>query len=218
MATCRHSLVKRILRKHGYPADKQAKATRTVLEQAEVLSGGWVEMLLSEYKPEPRIELRVVEPLPEEKYRTCVPLIQLKAAAGAFGDAQYVADEEFEWVQIATRQRLRPGMLVARVGGKSMETLIPHNSHCLFASPVTGTRQGRILLVQPRDEIDTETGERYTVKQYESEKVETADLWRHSTITLRPLNPEFEPIELTGDLEGRVQAIAEFLEVLGPAE
>ncbi len=35
-------LVKRILRKHGYPPDKQAKATRTVLEQAEVLSAGWV--------------------------------------------------------------------------------------------------------------------------------------------------------------------------------
>ena len=34
-------LVKRILRKHGYPPDKQEKATRTVLEQAQVLSGGW---------------------------------------------------------------------------------------------------------------------------------------------------------------------------------
>ena len=34
-------LVKRILRKHGYPPDKQEKATQTVLEQAEVLSAGW---------------------------------------------------------------------------------------------------------------------------------------------------------------------------------
>ncbi|HSW10806.1 MAG TPA: type I restriction endonuclease subunit R [Bacillota bacterium] len=34
-------LVKRILRKHGYPPDKQEQATRTVLEQAEVLSGQW---------------------------------------------------------------------------------------------------------------------------------------------------------------------------------
>ena len=34
-------LVKRILRKHGYPPDKQEKATRTVLEQAEALSTGW---------------------------------------------------------------------------------------------------------------------------------------------------------------------------------
>ena len=34
-------LVRRILRKHGYPPDKQAKAIQTVLEQAEVLSEGW---------------------------------------------------------------------------------------------------------------------------------------------------------------------------------
>ena len=34
-------LVKRILRKHGYPPDKQENATQTVLEQAEVLSAGW---------------------------------------------------------------------------------------------------------------------------------------------------------------------------------
>jgi type I restriction enzyme R subunit len=34
-------IVKRILRKHGYPPDKQEKATVTVLEQAEVLSAGW---------------------------------------------------------------------------------------------------------------------------------------------------------------------------------
>jgi type I restriction enzyme R subunit len=34
-------LVKRILRKHGYPPDKQEQATQTVLQQAEVLSHGW---------------------------------------------------------------------------------------------------------------------------------------------------------------------------------
>jgi type I restriction enzyme R subunit len=34
-------LVKRILRRYGYPPDKQEKATQTVLEQAEVLSRAW---------------------------------------------------------------------------------------------------------------------------------------------------------------------------------
>jgi type I restriction enzyme R subunit len=33
--------VKRILRKYGYPPDKQEKATQTVLEQAEMLSEAW---------------------------------------------------------------------------------------------------------------------------------------------------------------------------------
>ena len=34
-------LVKRIWSKHGYPPDEQKKATRTVLEQPEVVSVGW---------------------------------------------------------------------------------------------------------------------------------------------------------------------------------
>jgi type I restriction enzyme R subunit len=34
-------MVKRILRRYGYPPDKQEKATQTVLEQAEVLCHGW---------------------------------------------------------------------------------------------------------------------------------------------------------------------------------
>ena len=36
-------IVKRILRKYGYPPDKQEKATKTVLEQAEVLCKDWTE-------------------------------------------------------------------------------------------------------------------------------------------------------------------------------
>ncbi|MGE0824887.1 MAG: type I restriction endonuclease subunit R [Candidatus Binatia bacterium] len=35
-------LVKRLLRKYGYPPDKQEKATQTVLEQAELLCAAWV--------------------------------------------------------------------------------------------------------------------------------------------------------------------------------
>jgi type I restriction enzyme R subunit len=34
-------IVKRILRKYGYPPNKQEQATQTMLEQAEVLSEGW---------------------------------------------------------------------------------------------------------------------------------------------------------------------------------
>jgi len=37
-------IVKRILRKHGYPPDKQEKATQTVLEQAEVLCKDLLEV------------------------------------------------------------------------------------------------------------------------------------------------------------------------------
>jgi type I restriction enzyme, R subunit len=36
-------IVKRILRKHGYPPDKQESATNTVLQQAELLSEYWTQ-------------------------------------------------------------------------------------------------------------------------------------------------------------------------------
>jgi len=36
-------MVKRILRKYGYPPDKQEQATMTVLQQAELLCGDWAE-------------------------------------------------------------------------------------------------------------------------------------------------------------------------------
>ena len=37
--------VKRILRKYGYPPDKQERATQLVLEQAAVLSEGWASAI-----------------------------------------------------------------------------------------------------------------------------------------------------------------------------
>ena len=82
---------------------------------------------------------------------TCVPLVPLKAAAGAFSDPQHVEDDNWEWVAVDSKHRLRPGMFVAQVVGKSMEPAIPDGSYCLFRAPVTGTRQGKIVLVQLRD-------------------------------------------------------------------
>jgi len=106
-------------------------------------------------------------------------------------------------------------MFVAQVVGKSMEPAIPDGSYCLFAAPVAGTRQGKTVLVQLRDATDPETGERYTVKRYESEKTQDGDSWRHAQITLKPVNPDFQPIVLTDVEEGQVQVIAELIEVLG---
>jgi type I restriction enzyme R subunit len=34
-------MVKRILRKYGYPPDKQERATETVMQQAELLCADW---------------------------------------------------------------------------------------------------------------------------------------------------------------------------------
>ena len=158
--------------------------------------------------------LRIVEPQPEKRYVTCVPLVPLKAAAGAFSDPQHVDDGDFVWAAVETTRRLRRGMFVAQVVGKSMEPTIPGGAYCLFAAPVQGTRQGKIVLAQMRDDADPESGQRYTVKRYESEKAGDEDSWRHTKIRLNPINPDFEPIILTGADEGQLQVIAEVVEVL----
>jgi type I restriction enzyme R subunit len=144
-----------------------------------------------------------------------VPFVPLRAAAGAFSDPRHVPDEDFEWVAVQARHQLRPGMFAARVEGRSMEPTIPDGALCLFSAPVEGTRQGKTVLVQLRDAIDPETGERYTVKRYESEKGASGDSWRHTRITLKPVNPDFRPIELSPDEGERLQVVAELVEVLG---
>ena len=159
--------------------------------------------------------LRLVDPPAEQRYATCLPLVPLKAAAGAFSDIQRVEDDDFEWVAVESAHRLRRGMFVAQVVGKSMEPAIPDGAHCLFRAPVEGTRQGKIVLVQMRDDTDPESGQRYTVKRYRSAKVADGDSWRHSRISLNPINPDFEPIALTGTDDGQFQVVAEVVEVLG---
>jgi len=163
-----------------------------------------------------RFVVRLVTPKPEERYVRCVPLIPLHAAAGAFSESQEVSPEDLKWVEIETGHRLRKGMFVAQVVGKSMEPAIPNGSYCLFRMPVEGTRQGKTLLVQLHEMTDPETGGRYTVKRYQSEKAVSEDgTWRHIKITLKPINPEFKPIEFMADDENEVRVIAELIEVLG---
>jgi len=162
--------------------------------------------------------LRLVRPTPEKCYVDCVPLIPLKAAAGYFGDPSSGIDLDLEWgwVEVDTRRKLRPGMFVAQVVGKSMEPGIPDGAYCLFSTPVTGTRQGLTVVVQMLDDTDPETGESYTVKRYESRKVTSEEgAWRHVKIVLKPDNRDFQPIELTCEDEGSVQVVAELVEVLG---
>ena len=159
--------------------------------------------------------LRLVSPPETERYVNRVPLVPLQAAAGAFGDPHAILDEsDWEWVELETGRSLRPGMFVAQVVGQSMEPRIPDGAYCLFASPVTGTRQGRTVLVQLRDAVDPDTGERFTVKRYRSEKTADDDGWRHVRISLEPVNPEFNPIELMTDDEGSVAVVAELVEVV----
>ena len=172
----------------------------------------WFRSLVDGAGLRSRPQLRLVVPTPATRFVTCVPLYSLKAAAGGFSQEQVVEPEG--WVEPDARLKLGEGMFVAQVVGKSMEPRIPDGSYCLFRHPVAGTREGKTVLVQLRSALDPESGERFTVKRYHSEKVESEDGWRHSRIELRPENPDFEPIVLDAGQSEQLGVVAEVVEVL----
>ncbi|HPW17808.1 MAG TPA: DEAD/DEAH box helicase [Candidatus Aminicenantes bacterium] len=223
------------LRNHGYEVieiavsdlDDQGAMTRHFKKLAVYLGAGelrdrlkddasWFERAKEAAGQAKRFVLRFVSPKAEQRYVRCLPLLTLEAAAGAFSEPQEVDPEDWRWIEIETGRRLRKGMFVAKVVGKSMEPLIPDGSYCLFRAPIEGTRQGKVVLAQLRDASDPETGGRYTVKRYQSDKaVSEEGTWRHVKIALKPINPAFKPIEFTAEEETDVRVIAEMVEVLG---
>ena len=155
---------------------------------------------------------RLVEtPALSERYEQFVPVYNLQAAAGFWG-AESVP-EEIGWAAVPD-VRLREGMFMAQVQGSSMEPLIHDRSWCLFRRCPGGSREGRIVLVQFNSLGDPENGGRFTVKKYHAEKVADADGWRHGRIQLLPLNPEFQPIELSEENASDLIIVGEYLQAV----
>jgi SAM-dependent methyltransferase/phage repressor protein C with HTH and peptisase S24 domain len=164
---------------------------------------------------EPKI---MINPPPDERFVRCVPFYDLAAAAGDFGPEQVAVDphEHCTWIRVQN-YRLTNNMFAIRVQGRSMEPKVSDGSICLFrgGDALAGSRQGRIVLVLLRDSIDPETGGRLTVKRYFSKKVFKEDAeFKQSRITLKPINPEYEPIELGQAEEGVLTVVGELVGVI----
>jgi type I restriction enzyme R subunit len=198
-------VVKRVLRKHGYPPDKQEAATQLVLEQAAVLGFEAVrergEEEIGEILPFRRLEAAEARP-----FDNCIPLYDLAVAAGAFGDGRAVEPEA--WVEPNGRTRPGPGLFVGRVLGESMNRRIPDGAYCVWRAPVEGGRSGRVVLAESRDIADVETGGSYTVKVYDRVSPDLVRLLPDTDA------PGFEPIELTARAANDVRVVAELVEVL----
>ncbi|MDT3678655.1 MAG: DUF2075 domain-containing protein [Burkholderiaceae bacterium] len=147
-----------------------------------------------------------------------VPVLDLRFAAGAFSDPQAAEEEATAWVELPDTVPRQPGLFVAQVVGESMNRRIPNGAWCLFRANPTGTREGKVVVVQHRSIDDPETGGQYTIKVYASEKLPVKDGgWRHRRITLHPDSdrPEFEPIVLeVEDGDDGFAVVAEMLTVL----
>jgi hypothetical protein len=148
---------------------------------------------------------------------THLPLYGLRAAATRFGEEfdQSGMSEPESWVLAPPGLRLMDGMFVVQVVGRSMEPLIPDGSYCIFRGPVTGSRQGkRLLIEQTSGPGAADLANRYTVKRYTStKKINPDGTWEHAGIRLEPLNPDFEAFDLGPD-PGDFRVIGEFVQVL----
>lgn len=161
-------------------------------------------------------------------FENCVPLYDLKVAAGKFSDEQQVTElydglsgqdiSDNEWVELPDAFHHRRGLFVAQVVGESMNRRIPNGAWCLFRLKPAGTRQGKVVLVQHRDITDTDSGGHYTVKVYESTKEVRPDgTWQHVSIILRPDTTAsgYKPIVLSEEQGADLKVIAELVAVLG---
>jgi SOS-response transcriptional repressor LexA len=143
------------------------------------------------------------------EFVTHLPRYSLAVAAGRFLENQEVDGEG--WDEAPTGLKLTRDMFTARIVGRSMEPVIPDGSLCIFRAGVTGSRQGRLVLVEA---LGRGSNDRYTVKRYRSEKTQAGEQWSHARIRLEPLNPEFEAWDLDPREEGNLRIIAEFVQVL----
>jgi len=140
---------------------------------------------------------------------THLPRYSLSVAAGRFLENHEVSEDG--WEEGPSGLTPTPAMFVARIAGRSMEPPIPDGSLCVFRAGVTGSREGRLVLVEY---LGGGANDRHTVKRYRSRKRQHPDgNWQHDAILLEPLNPEFEAWELNPE-EDCFRIIAEFLEVL----
>src|ERR1700733_1186408 len=130
------------------------------------------------------------------EFRTHLPRYSLRAAAGKFLENQEISAEG--WVEAPEDLRLTSDMFVARIAGHSMEPLIPDGSLCVFRYGVTGSRDGRLVLIENRASGGSE---QYTVKRYRSKKEASGDQWHHTRIWVESLNPEYPDWDLEPDEE-----------------
>lgn len=169
---------------------------------------------------ETRAARDVLEVLPsmaeDRQYSDALPVYDLAANAGSFGDAQ--SPEIQGWVEVRTSRALDRRMFVARVVGQSMEPHVPDGCWAMFrmfpagSAPSAQALDGKRVVVQLRDQEDPDTGGRYTIKRWRVKKLDVEG--GAAEVELRPDNPSYKARTLTAET-GDIRVVAEFLDVLG---
>lgn len=182
----------------AFARSQAASQTTASLEEAETLNN---------------LQLPIVTRDEAQPFERHVPVYDLNLTAGEFSEVK-IAEVE-HWVELPDFIRASPDLFVSRVVGESMNRRIPNGAWCLFRANPGGIPQGKIVLAQHSAIADPDYGGSFTVKQYQSEKVEEYGEFVHQRIVLKPQTNAFgyEDIVLEDELED-LKVIGEFLSVL----
>ena len=122
-------------------------------------------------------------------------MYSIRAACGYFEDGDIPEVEG--WVDVSG-YGFKPEPekhFVVHAKGDSMLPKIHDGDLCVFEWYRAGSRNGEIVLTEC-NEKDIDYGGMYTIKKYHSEKLVTEEGWQHTTIQLKPMNPEYSSIML----------------------
>ncbi len=149
----------------------------------------------------------------EEKFKNPIPLYDFYAAAGTFSELQ--SEKNFTLIEGPENSSIKD-YFACKVIGESMNRVIPNGSICLFKPYRGGSRNGKILLVENREQQDPDFNSGFTIKTYSSEKSVSGDTWGHESIVLRPnsYDTSFQNIIITAENAAEMRVIGEFVKIL----
>jgi len=143
------------------------------------------------------------------KFETHVPVYSLRAAAGKFLENEDIHEERWEEIPESLQGELDSDFFAAHIAGDSMEPRIPNGSLCLFRANVFGSRTGRLVLAEDRE------NQSFAIKKYQSAKtVDKSGNWSHQSIRLISINPKSDSWDLKAN-EDKYRIVAAFVAVLG---
>lgn len=156
-----------------------------------------------------------IEPVVNDdvKYIDFLPVYSMRAACGYFGEGEDVYEEG--WIRAEGVGRLNRNMFVVQASGHSMEPRISDGDYCVFRSNPSGSRQGKIVLVQHHNFYDSDYEGSYSIKEYSSSKsYDELGNWQHENIELLPLNKDYNPIIIHEEDADDFRVIGEFIGVI----
>jgi superfamily II DNA or RNA helicase/SOS-response transcriptional repressor LexA len=158
-----------------------------------------------------QLKIDIPETLIESNHT--IPLYDFYAAAGTFSEMQ---DEKEYTLKSVPKKYATEDYFACRVTGESMNRIIPNDSICLFKKYFTGSRSGKILLLENRDSFDPDFNSAFTVKTYSSEKTVSEEGWKHNSIILKPnsYDSSFKNIIIDEENGNEMRIIGEFIKIL----